>query len=407
MVAPAPVGTESYPMAYSSDSRANYLEGGLSLGTAYTDNVLGGISDHPVSDVSYSIWPTLTFDMTRSRLHSLLSYSPGFTFYQHTSARNQADQNLSVNLQYRLSPHVTLTVVDSFHRSSNVLNQPEPLSSTPVSGTTDSLVQSVIPPIADQLNNSGKVEATYQFAANGMVGISGSALDLHYPNPSEVPGLYDSSSRGGAAFYSHRLSGKHYIGLTYQYQLLRAFPTGFRAETTTHSALAFYTAYLRPTLSLSLFAGPQYADTQTSLVPSSQMWSPGAGASLGWQGPRSVFAVSYSKTIASGGGLIGAVHQDSATIAVRRQLTRMWSAGAEGNYLVSKVLNPIDSFSTGGHTISGSASIRRQLGDHLNCEIGYARLHQTYDNIPLISKAPDTNREWVSISYQFARPLGR
>jgi len=240
-----------------------------------------------------------------------------------------------------------------------------------------------------------------------MVGISGSALDLHYPNPSEVPGLYDSNSRGGAAFYSHRLSGKHYIGLTYQYQLLRAFPTGFRAETTTHSALAFYTAYLRPTLSLSLFAGPQYADTQTSLVPSSRIWSPGAGASLGWQGPRSVLAVSYSKTIASGGGLIGAVHEDSATISIRRQLTRMWSAGAEGNYLVSKVLNPIDSFSTGGHTISGSASIRRQLGDHLNCEIGYARLHQTYDNLPLISKAPDTNREWVSISYQFARPLGR
>ncbi len=407
MVAPTPVGVESYPMDYTSDTRTNYLEGGVSLNSAYTDNLLGGVSDHPVSDVSYSVWPTLTFDLTRSRLHSFLSYAPGFTFYQRTSARNQADQNLSLDLEYRLSEHTTLTLVDSFRRSSNVLNQQERLSVAPVSGATDPFVQSVIPPVADQLNNSGKAEITYQFAANGMLGISGSATDLHYPNPAEVPGLYDSNSRGGSAFYSHRLSGKHYIGWTYQYQLLRAFPTGFRAETTTHSGLFFYTAYLRPTLSISLFGGPQLAITQASVAPSSHVFSPGAGASFGWQGRWTAMSASYSKTIASGGGLIGAVHQDSATVGFRRQLTRMLSLGAGGSYVLSSVLTPIDTFSTGGHMISGSVSLRRQLGEHFNCEFGYERLHQIYDNIPLISNAPDTNREWVSISYQFARPLGR
>ena len=44
------------------------------------------------------------------------------------------------------------------------------------------------------------------------------------------------------------------------------------------------------------------------------------------------------------------------------------------------------------------------VGEHVNLQAGYTRLHQTYS---FFSANPDTNREWVSISYQFARPLGR
>jgi hypothetical protein len=53
-----------------------------------------GTSATPVSDVSYSIWPTIALDETTSRLHWAISYAPGFTFYQRTSSRNEADQNV-------------------------------------------------------------------------------------------------------------------------------------------------------------------------------------------------------------------------------------------------------------------------------------------------------------------------
>ena len=65
------------------------------------------VGGKPVSDVSYSVGPTLALDETRSRLHFVLNYAPGFTFYQRTSSRNEQDQNVSFNLHYRLSPHVT------------------------------------------------------------------------------------------------------------------------------------------------------------------------------------------------------------------------------------------------------------------------------------------------------------
>ena len=115
MLAPPPVSGESYPgLPICSEERANYLRGGVTFNTAYSDNVLGATSATPVSDVSYSVWPTIALDETTSRLHTVLTYAPGFTFYQRTTSRNEADQNLSLDLQYRLSPHVTVSLRDSF-----------------------------------------------------------------------------------------------------------------------------------------------------------------------------------------------------------------------------------------------------------------------------------------------------
>jgi hypothetical protein len=43
----------------------------------------------------------------------------------------------------------------------------------------------------------------------------------------------------------------------------------------------------------------------------------------------------------------------------------------------------------------------------LAVQAGYTRLRQQYDDVPAISLHPDTNREWVTVSYQFTKALGR
>ena len=291
-------------MGFTSETRSNYLRGGLMFSTAYDSDATTGTNGQPISDVSYSIFPTISLDQTRSRLHWVLNYAPGFTFYQKTSSLNQADQNLGVNLSYRLSPHVTLNVRDSFQKTSNVLNQPISDLSNPVSGGVTAPNNSIIAPIADTLTNNANVSMTYQFSANGMIGASGTFTNLHYPNEDQVPGLYDSSSRGGSAFYNHRLSKMHYIGATYQYQMFLAYPTVGQSETQTSTIYGFYTIYLKPTFSISFFGGPQYSNTQQAGVPTTTGWSPAGGASMNWQGKLTSFAASYSRSINSGGGLI-------------------------------------------------------------------------------------------------------
>ncbi len=414
MLTPPPVSGQSYPVALTSQGRSNYLRAGLAFTSAYTDNAVGPVDGKPVSDVSYSVWPTIALDETTTRSHLILTYAPGFTFYQRESSLNQADENASINFQYRLSPHVTFSARDGFQKSSSVFNQPDLGVAGVVSGGTQVPNQSVIAPIADQLSNSGNVGITYQFAANSMVGAGGTFTNLHYPDQGEVSGLYDSASQGGLAFYSVRVSRINYFGATYEYQRLLSYPAAGANETQTHALLLFYTVYPTKRFSISVFGGPQYAEigpqfSDTASIPptpASRSWNPSAGGSLGWQGRLSSLAVSYAHLISSGGGLIGAVKMDSASASIHQQLSRMLGASVAGGYAENDVLAAAPLAGGNGHTVSGTASLQQQFGQHLNVQLGYTRLHQDYSAVPVLA-TPDTNREFVSISYQFSRPLGR
>ena len=407
MLTPPPVSGQSYPTAPTSEERSNYFRGGLAFTSAYTDNALGPVNGHPVSDVSYSVYPTLMLDETTSRLHLISTYAPGFTFYQRTSYLNEADQNASIDLQYRLSPHVTFSARDGFQKGSNVFNQPDLASAADVSGGAQQPNFSVIAPIADRLSNSGNVVITYQFAANGMVGANGTFSNLHYPNQSQVPGLYDSSSQGGSGFYSLRVSKKHYIGATYQYQRLVSYLPVGQNETQTHALLLFYTLYATSKVSISFFGGPQHSDTVQPQLPAELAWSPAAGASMSWQGRFTTLAVSYSHIISGGAGLIGAVHMDSASATMRRQMTQRLSGSVAGTYTQNNILGSVPVGYGNGHTLSGTASLQQQFGQHISVQLGYTRLYQDYSGVAVLAGTPNTNREFVSISYQFTRPLGR
>jgi hypothetical protein len=413
MLTPPPVSGQSYPTAPAAEARSNYLRYGLTFSTAYSDNVSSG-GANPISDESYSIFPTLALDETTSTLQYVLTYSPGFTFYQHTSSLNAADQNAAVDLHYRISPHLTFSARDGFQKSSSVFNQPDLPSATSVSGGTQAPNVSAIAPFADLLTNAGNVGVSYQFAANGMIGASGTFSTLHYPNPSQVPGLSDSSSQGGSVFLSLRASRLHYFGVTYQYQRMVSTPPEGVNETQTHAVLFYYTLYPSSTFSISFFGGPQHADTVQPPIqpldiqlPPIRVWTPAAGASLSWQGQLNSVAVSYSHIISGGGGLFGAVHMDSATASLHQQFARSLSGSLAGGYTQNHILGSLLSAGDNGHTFSGTASLQKQFGEHINLQFGYTRLHQSYGGVAVLSTSPDTNREFVSVSYQFSRPLGR
>ncbi len=236
-----------------------------------------------------------------------------------------------------------------------------------MSGGTQVPNQSVIAPIADQLSNSGNAGITYQFAANSMVGASGTFTNLHYPDQAEVPGLFDSASQGGLVFYSARVSRINYFGATYQYQRLLSYPAPGTNETQTHALLLFYTMYPTKRFSISVFGGPQYADvgpqfSDTVATPPTaafRSWNPSAGGSLGWQGHLSSLAISYAHLISNGGGLIGAVKMDNVSASIRQQLRRTLSATVAGGYAENDLLAAAPLTSGNGHTVSGTASLQQ------------------------------------------------
>jgi hypothetical protein len=98
---------------------------------------------------------------------------------------------------------------------------------------------------------------------------------------------------------------------------------------------------------------------------------------------------------------------DSASLSARQQITRTLNASLTGGYAQNNVIGDLALGGSSGHTISGSAFLQQTIGQHLNVQLGYTRLHQSYSNVQAISAGPDTNRESISIAYQFSRPLGR
>jgi hypothetical protein len=414
MQVPPPVSSEAFSTTVGAEARSNYLHAGIGITTAYNDNVLLGTQATPDSDMSYSFWPTISLDRTTPRVHQTFTYSPGFTVYQHTASRNQADQNLSAEFQYRLSPYITINLQDSFRKSSNVFNQS--YSSGSVSGSTQTSLTPVVAPIADQINNAASAELTYQYAENSMIGGSAIFSNLNYPHPNEVSGLADSASRGVAGFYSYRLSKIQYLGSTYHYSQTSGTLTGSQAtaqenansELRNHSILAFYTIYPNQGLSLSISGGPQHYDVSQSLYPKISAWAPLIGASIGWQGSRTSFALSYSHIVGGGGGLVGAFSSNSANVSTGWQIARTWTIGADGSYAITRNVSPfLAEANPGGHILSESIAAQHPVNNRFAIAFGYQHIHQSYANIAIVTSAPEVNREYVSLSYQLTRPLGR
>ena len=404
MQVPSPVSTGGYSMEFASETpRSNYVSGGLTFMSIYDDNIGAGFSGRRVGDDSYSVMPTFSWRQSSSRVLWNLAYAPGFTFYHHYSGLNQYTQNFSLDSQFRLSPHVTLSLRDGFAKTSNPFNQLTPDLSTSTGLTQP--VATIISPVTDQITNSGSAQLTYQLGLNSMIGATGLFSDLHYLNPSLASGLANSHSKGAEGFYSHRISGRHYLGVKYQYQSLLATP--LNSHTETHGVELFHTIYLQPTTTLSLYAGPQYSHSNGGGAPPTKSWSPSYGVSFGWQGQRMSFALSGGRSVNAGGGLQGAARVESASASVRGQLTKSWNADVSAFYANSTLLTPQLSATKGGHSIAGTVSLGRQMGQSLNLNLAYTRLHQSYANLSTLSAVPNTNRVWLSLSYQFTRPIGR
>jgi hypothetical protein len=402
MRTPPPVSVEPIPTFTGSEARSNYLDPGLTFETSYNDNLLGGSGILPISDMAYSVYPRIEFDKMTPRLHQTWRYEPRFTLYQHTGARNEADQNVSLDLTYRLSQHMTISGRDAFHKLSNVFNQPDSL----LGGASSAA--DVVVPFGDRLSNEANAQLSYQYSANGMIGGGGTTTMLTFPNQTSSSDLADSNSNGGSVFLNRRLTSTQYTGATYRYSRDVDSRGGTQTNTRVNTFNFFYTLYLMHVLTLSVAGGPQRFEVAQPPFPPSASWTPAVTGSAAWQGDRVNCEASYSRSVAGGGGLLGAFHSNSANVSARWRLARTWTLESAGSYTLRKNVSALSFFSEpGGHFTSETVSIEHSFGERIKATLGYQRLHQIYDSIAEISGDPDSDRESISISYQFRRPLGR
>ncbi len=409
METPPAANGANYPIEVAAEMRSNYLLGGFIYNTSYIDNLYAGTGATAVAETTFTVLPTISLDQTLPRQRISLTYSPGFTFYQPSSALNEVDQYLNTAFQYRLTPHMTVSARDGFQKSSTSYGSADSIDGGAVPGSLQPLTPGIIAPFAERLTNSASAQFSFQFSPRDMVGASGNLMKLDYPNQTEAVGLFDSDERGGGAFYNRRISGSQYMGLTFQYSWALTAPENAESETTqTNTIQGFYSIYLRHKLSISISGGGQHYNVIQTSLPSSGAWGPSVMASGGWQGQRFNLAASFSRQVTSGGGLLGVFQSNSENANLRWQLARTWTAGISGAYANNRSVTPLSFlYAGGGHSISGQVTVHHALTKEFNVNLEYDRIHENYDGIPAVSDNPNSDRVMISLAWQFERPLGR
>jgi hypothetical protein len=129
---------------------------------------------------------------------------------------------------------------------------------------------------------------------------------------------------------------------------------------------------------------------------------------MGWQTRRTNIAGNYSQSISAGQGMLGAYSSSNANLTASWEPARMWIIGGTAQYGQMSNVTPLsESSGSGGHTILGTAFVRRRIAENLSVDVEYSRIHQIYSGIAVIENAPDGNRIAVNVNYRFSKPLGR
>jgi hypothetical protein len=407
MMTPPPVSGGGYPGVVGSEERSNFLAGGLAFTGAYVDNLLLTNNNGPISDEIYSFLPTISLDRRTPRQAQSLSYSSGFTVYQHSSQLNSVTQTAAGRYRFRISPYTVIVLGDTFQQNNNLYNQSNPFSGGGVSGTPGQPNGVVISPFQNQITNSSSAGINYQYGRNAMIGGSGSYSFQQFSESASVTGLNNEDTAGASGFFSRRIAGAHYAGVMYQFSKFVTHPVS--TYTLTDTLFGFYTYYFSRSFSLSILGGPERYTTWSATTPSQGAWTPAVQGSFGWQTIRMNIAASYSHIVSGAGGLIGTYHSDTAGLSGRFAFSRMWDVGANMGYSMFNNVNPNSAavYGTGGNSIFGGVYLDHRITERVNAQAGYGHFHESYASIPGASTYPDSNRASISILYQFNRPLGR
>ncbi|MGB7943676.1 MAG: hypothetical protein WCF42_10185 [Terriglobales bacterium] len=406
---PALLGGQGTSSAFLSEmKRSNYLRGGVNVSATYDDNPLL-LSSGAQSNTSVSIFPNIKIEESSSRMRWTLGYAGGLTINQSLASENQDSQSLNFDSQYRLSPHVNLRVAENFSITTGFFDAGNGADIVAGPGGPNA---SLITPLSTQRSSVTTVETNYHFALNDLVGASGSFYDLNFSNVPAGTQLTDSQTASGTAFWLHRIFGEDWSGLSYRFDRITYNPGS--SETQVHSFRVVNTLSLWKRLTLTGFIGPQYSENQGLVTGATQPsqssgWSVSGGAEGGWQGARTSMSAGYTRSISDGGGVLGAVHLQTVHGTFRRVLVPGWTVALTASHGTNQSITvPFTTSASSINSTSAGISLGRNVGKSVGLGFGYTHDFQEQFGLAAPTPTQDANRNRfvVTLSYQWAKPLG-
>lgn len=404
---PALLGGKGITTAVLSEmDKSNYLRAGLNVSGTYDDNPLL-LSSGVASNTSETIFPNIRIEESTSRIRWSLGYAGGLTVNQKITNQNQGSQNLIFDSQYRVSPHVNLRVAENFSLTTGFFDSNNGAGSIGSGGPNASLAA----PLSTQRSSMTTFETNYRFALNDLIGASGTFYDSHFTNAPAGTLLADSQTATGSAFWLHRLIGEDWGGISYHFERITFNPTG---ETRAHSLLVINSLSLSKRFTLTGFVGPEYLENNGLLPGGAQPiqshgWLVSGGAEGSWRNEHTSVSAGYSRGISDGGGLLGSVLLQTVQGTFRHQLTPGWAMLLTASHGTNQsLIAPSTSSASSINLTSAGVSLERNVGKSIGLRLGYTHDFQQQFGLPAPNPTLDAhrNRFLVTLSYQWAKPLG-
>lgn len=391
---------------------ANTYTLGIMAGGHFDDNAV--INARPREwDLGYTLFPLIAFTETRPRIEWSVKYSPGVDISQNLLYRNQFSQRLDGQFSWLTSPHGLLQGQEYYLVSSDPFAQLGSGGTSP--GPTVSPNQGPFIPNVRRTETMTNALYSYRLSAHSSFGIGGNFLLSKFDNtPRKGPAtaLIDSQRASGEAYFNHQFSEREALGFQYGIQVLR-FPRS-NARTTTHTILVFDQITISPRSSFTIYGGPEYADTFNQVVLNlgffvltipvkAQAWSGAGGVIYNWTGERLGLALDFTRGVSDGGGLVGAVEQNSGRAKISWKLNQRLtlSSALEGSSNTLLAAKPTQELLT----YSARAELSQQIARDLSVNWFYGRLNQTggFANFPV------GNHDFAgaTLTYSVLRPIGR
>jgi opacity protein-like surface antigen len=267
----------------------------------------------------------------------------------------------------------------------------------------------VFTPTVRQQIVSSRIDASYQARAHDSVGLFLSQSTLNFEQQSSNAGsLQNTLERNAGLLYRHRLSPHTTIGIDY---LLLEIQFGPESQTIVQSAFFSYAQQLSPSLSLSVFGGPQYSrlGEQFSLpLNPSTLQAPFFSTQLNWasggvltiRSDKTVFLLTAQRQIFDGGGLLGAVVRSSVEGNMRHRLAGRWDAIWTAGYANNGSLGT--TFSQGAYrSLTAGTGLQCSLTEKLALGVRYDFVRQAGTGQSPVFANFDRDLWSVQLSYRF------
>jgi len=225
---------------------------------------------------------------------------------------------------------------------------------------------------AQRLSNTVLGEVDYKISPRSSITATGAYGILHFSGAS----FLNSNNAVFRTGYNHDFTARDSMALIYGFS--RFWFRGQNRDIDDHTILVAYGRRITGRLALQLSAGPELQRVSNPVSGSGRQLTWTAQSGLQYRLRRSTLAISYTRYLASGSGVLNGAQSHSVQMTVGRQLSRMWSGSLDAGFARNTALQGTTTRTNAAfNTWYGGFNLGRPLGRYTNLNFNYYLQRQT------------------------------